>query len=104
MTELGEQYPQPDEDIVGESVFIPRLHAGDRPIIGDGWQPSESQPLPPRVSKVEMPKFHAAVRIGLREHYVRRGFSLDFGHGDVTELADSILAHWSMAITSAGES
>lgn len=33
MPELGPPFPQDDEDIIGDSVFIPRLHASDRPII-----------------------------------------------------------------------
>ncbi len=56
------------------------------------------------VPKEEMPMFHAAVRVALREYHVARMLPLDFTHEQVRHFADSVLANWSMALTTHRES
>ena len=70
--------------------------------------PSEDESLPtilarvnaygPRVNRGEMPLFTAAVRHGLREYHMSRGFAVDFDQRMVIDLADAIQAHWAAAI------
>lgn len=80
-------YPGPKDHASG---LIPpeRLREDDLPLIDH-----------PRVPHNQLPHFTAAIRIALREHYVKRAIMLDFTHEDVKEFSDSVLANWSAALT-----